>query len=242
MASDRSGKRSGAGVDVSHPESKRPIGAVTIAVIAACAVAITASAWVLLRDATSRHAEAMVAEQDRALTMGTPDAFATVEPVPLDAPDRALLANALLLARSVPPASAGSEAQRVTLERALTQTLLVIRKHPRWGDAWALAAFVYSRRDGPTADTALSALTQSYRYAPFLRSAGPWRFATALASWDALNAETRSNAVAEGVWLARLDPRLNRDVLQLVRSSDAYGDFMIQLLATHRLDVGSDQP
>jgi hypothetical protein len=39
------GKRSGAGVDVSHPESKRPIGAVTIVVIGACVTAITASAW-----------------------------------------------------------------------------------------------------------------------------------------------------------------------------------------------------
>lgn len=229
-------------MDVSPPESRRRIGTVKMAVIAVCVAAIAGSGWVLLRDATSRQAEAAVTEQDRALTAGAPDAFATVEPVPLDSPDRALLANALLLARSVPPVSASSGAQRVTLERALTQTLLVIRKHPRWGDAWALAAFIYSRRDGPTADTARSALAQSYRYAPFLRSAGPWRFATALASWDALNAETRSNAVAEGVWLARLDPRLNRDVLQLVRSSDAYGDFMIQLLAAHRLDVGSDQP
>lgn len=62
----------------------------------------------------------------------------------------------------------------------------------------------------------VTAFSQSYDQAGFLRDEGLWRLAFAAIYWPALPEKTRIAAVNEAVWLARIDGRLRTAVDQLV--------------------------
>lgn len=71
-------------------------------------------------------------------------------------------------------------------------------------------------RFGAPRPATIATLARSYRAAGFLRDEGLWRLAFAAIYYSRLPQETRRAAIAEAVWLARLDGRLRSAVDQLV--------------------------
>jgi hypothetical protein len=71
-------------------------------------------------------------------------------------------------------------------------------------------------RYGQPGRSTIAAFARSYDHAGFLRDEGMWRLAFAAIYWRALPDRTRTAAVNEAVWLARVDGRQRITVEQLV--------------------------
>jgi hypothetical protein len=92
----------------------------------------------------------------------------------------------------------------------------VRRVRPEAPGASLLAVRADLVRHGSPRPATVAAFARSYDQAGFLRDEGMWRLAFAAVYWRVLPEKTRTAAVNEAVWLARIDGRLRTAVDQLV--------------------------
>lgn len=205
-----------------------------LSLVAVLAAAIVAATRVVGDERTVARAEQRLAAQSRALDAGEHPLPSPLPPPEVGYPARADLADALLLARgaaSLPAASRGPLLARATdAARAATAARL------RWGEAWAVRAYVESLRHGVGSKEAREALVRSYADAPFLRHSAAWRTQAGFADWDALDTATRNRLVNEAVWLGRIDLSVREQLFGMARASAGYRSFLAQWRARRIVD------
>ena len=196
---------------------------IAILVFAALLVGIVRSLAVL-------HGEAIVASAEQrqldSAQMAEADGVTDIAGagIDLDAPPRALMADALYLAGG-PSRSTSPDARRA-LARASAEIAAATARRPYWGDAWAARAYISAARFGETSAITRNAYERSYADGPYLRFAAPWRVRYAFDHWRGLDAGLRGRALDEAVWLVRVDPAVRDNVFALARQSPAYALLM----------------
>lgn len=138
----------------------------------------------------------------------------------MDAPPRALLADALFLARQGgDPSDPHRRAELLAAEAAAGA---VIARRQQWGEAWVVRSLVRTELGGANDALALAALEKSYALAPFLRDAAEWRIAHAFAGWSRLDPYARRRAINEAVVYAHLNGASRIRAFELARGTAAY--------------------
>jgi hypothetical protein len=115
-------------------------------------------------------------------------------------PPCAAMIDASILARSA--VTKTGEERADLLGRALRLLAPALAARPKWGEAWALAAYIAVLAHGADDAGARAALVRSYADAPYLVDSALWRIRYGLSLWSALDPGTRVRVVREAIWLA----------------------------------------
>jgi hypothetical protein len=203
--------------------------------LGALAAAASVSGYVLAEEHIAATAEARLRDQTAAFDAGT----VTLPPAdtPRGSVPRVRFADALMSARAAQRLNLGDARRGPLLDRASTELSELEGARPYWGERDAAIAFVETLRSGDTSPTALHALSQSYREAPYLRQSGSWRVEYGLREWENLDSEARAHLLDEAVWLSRDDVRVLNGTLDAMRGTQAYRGFMTRWVISRRDDA-----
>lgn len=211
---------------------------IAIGVIVASATgAITLSFRALATESVSLAAEQRLLTYQPALDAGHVPADLTFEDMSLDAPARALIADATLRAH-VARLTTDVARRNDLLDRARLELQSTDGSAPYRGEMWAMLAYVDSLRLGVGAPETRRSFARSYADAPYLAHAAHWRVAFGLAEFPNLPPETRYHVLNEAVWLSRRDSDALAAVMAQARASAAYRPFMILWLRNRAGDAG----
>jgi hypothetical protein len=207
-------------------------------------VVIALAATVLIREARVSAAVARVDRQMR--DEAAAPLLAELPPATADRPARAMLADALLLARWAEGRPLSDPERQRRLEEADRLATRAARSRPYWGEAWSVTAFAraLAAPGGAGGESADRALAESYRATPFLRYSADWRVSYGLRAYDRLDPVSRSRIIDEAAWLLRNEGPQRRAVLSAARQSAAYAPVMLRwrLLRIARRRVGRMAP
>lgn len=166
----------------------------------------------------------LLVRQQSALARGEPSPGAPVENN-LKIP-RAQLLRAMYLLRAAEVSSDPEDAQRLrSIARRDLETARAAR--PIWGDAATVLAYARTLENPVSMSAVASALSESYRDAPYVKDVARWRIETGLWCWQFLPAPARERLVAEAVWYVRLRPHERVAIFRLMRLSPAYQPFLL---------------
>lgn len=217
----------------SLPGGPRPQATRLVAVGAV--VALIFSAWQLYSEFQVARSDKLVREQTdnlaSRLPLRMPAEATSPSAIPRVGANRALALSRY--AAQVPD----PHARAAMLDNAVASARHAAQARPAWGEAWMIAAYVSSLRDGGASPAALDALSRSYLGARYLRHAAAWRLQMGQAGWRALPPVTRAAIVDEAVFLGRHSSELHRLTLDLMRSGPAYGPFMLEWRALRMSDL-----
>jgi hypothetical protein len=204
--------------------------------IGACAFLIALSLYVVGQEIIVAKAEGRLDRVSRALASGGKPTL-SVNDMPLNAPPRARLADALVLARAAQSNAYTADMRASLLDGALTRLQSIGQARPYWGELWATKAFAQSMRQGVEQKYTHESLDRSYCDAPYLSRAGAWRVGYGFAHWNDLNDQTRDGLLNEAVWLARSSGIMRDSVLTLARRSPAYSAYILRWMSARQGDV-----
>ena len=110
------------------------------------------------------------------------------------------------------------EASLRTAEHQVTQALA---SRPGWGQAFIELSFIRRLRFGARAPATRQALTASYRAAPYLQNAAPWRAELARYNWAELSPIEREAVLREAFWYAEEDAGKSQQIRTILADSAA---------------------
>lgn len=148
-----------------------------------------------------------------------------------------VLADALLRTRTAHGMVLTDPNRAILLDQAERQLLPFADARPRWGEYWAIRAYISALRDGERSVSTIAQMSRSYVETPYLRKTAEWRTGYALRHFTLLKPDIQAIAVREAVWLSRSDYDGAEKVKAMIRNSEAYRPFMIEWLASRSLDA-----
>jgi hypothetical protein len=168
----------------------------------------------------------------RARIGGPPDGCAVPVDEVLHGEPRALVADALCIARAAAPLSAGPR-RNALLSSAAARLREAERARPIWPEALTVSAYVGSLAgDEASLAEARRSLTLSYAGAPYLPDAADWRIGFGLSQWADLGVSARDAVVAEAMWRMTIAPDSGPKLWSQMRASPAYVPFMLRWRAS----------
>ncbi|MFT3966545.1 MAG: hypothetical protein QM690_11765 [Sphingobium sp.] len=113
------------------------------------------------------------------------------------------------------------------LSAARTDLRHALAARPRWGAAHVAETYLDFVQWGAGDRRTHAAFAKSYRDAPFINDAAPWRLTYGADQWQALSPVMQRHVLDEAIWFARTE-KSYRAVNEIFRQSDALEPFRQQ--------------
>lgn len=154
-------------------------------------------------------------------------------PVPDYAPARAMMTDALYIARAA-SMDKNPQHRRTLLLHARTSLSGVLKSRPHWGEAWIVKAYIESLTSPRMGYAEEEALIRSYMDAPFVHNAGLWRAKRGMTNWNRFPAFAQARIANETVWLISAAPQTRMELLEMARNTPAYIPVFLRLRERRR--------